>query len=122
MGCNSLLQGIFPTQELRLHPLCLPHCQQVLYLLSHQGNPDISSRQSIKNIFFPSHGMCSLCYIMTCVERGMERQRLWSWSDWDLSIPNMVFINLMTIDMLLNLLQLQLFLLLRQTETTILQC
>ena len=32
----SLLQGIFPTQ--RSNP-GLPHCRQILYQLSHQGNP-----------------------------------------------------------------------------------
>ena len=34
MGCNALLQGIFPTQG--LHP-GLQHCRQILYRLSHQG-------------------------------------------------------------------------------------
>ena len=36
VGCHSLLQGIFPTQGSNLHLL---HCRQVLYHLSHQGNP-----------------------------------------------------------------------------------
>ena len=36
VGCHALLQGIFPTQ--RLNP-GLPHCRQILYHLSHQGNP-----------------------------------------------------------------------------------
>ena len=34
--CCSLLQGIFLTQT--AGP-CLPHCRQILYLLSHQGSP-----------------------------------------------------------------------------------
>ena len=34
VGCHSLLQGIFPTQQ--LNPGLLP-CQQVLYHLSHRG-------------------------------------------------------------------------------------
>ena len=34
-GSHSLLQGIFPTQE--LNP-CLLHCRQILYHLSHQGS------------------------------------------------------------------------------------
>ena len=38
VGCRALLQGIFPTQ--RLIP-GLPHCRQILYHLSHQGNPRI---------------------------------------------------------------------------------
>ena len=35
VGSYSLLQGIFPTQE--LNP-SLPHCRQILYCLSHQGS------------------------------------------------------------------------------------
>ena len=34
VGSLSLLQGIFPTQELNPH---LPYCRQILYHLSHQG-------------------------------------------------------------------------------------
>ena len=34
----SLLQGIFPTQ---VSNPGLPHCKQILYHLSHQGNPGI---------------------------------------------------------------------------------
>ena len=34
LGSQSLLQGIFPTQE--LNPGLL-HCRQILYQLSHQG-------------------------------------------------------------------------------------
>ena len=33
VGCHSLLQRIFPTQELNLG---LPHCREILYPLSHQ--------------------------------------------------------------------------------------
>ena len=36
MGCHLLLQGIFLTQG--LNPGLL-HCRQILYCLSHQGNP-----------------------------------------------------------------------------------
>ena len=36
VGCHFLLQGIFPTQGLKPG---LPHCRQMLYPLSHQGNP-----------------------------------------------------------------------------------
>ena len=38
VGCHALLQGIFITQELNPG---LPHCRQILYHLSHQGNPRI---------------------------------------------------------------------------------
>ena len=36
MGCHFLLQGIFLTQGLKPGLL---HCRQILYCLSHQGNP-----------------------------------------------------------------------------------
>jgi len=36
MGSLSFLQGIFPAQGLNPG---LPHCRQILYQLSHQGNP-----------------------------------------------------------------------------------
>ena len=31
MGCHFILQGIFPTQGLNQHLLCLLHCRQILY-------------------------------------------------------------------------------------------
>ena len=34
-----LLHGIFPTQGLNQLLLCLLHCRQILYTLSHQGKP-----------------------------------------------------------------------------------
>ena len=36
VGCYFLLQGIFPTQGSNMGLL---HCRQMLYHLSHQGNP-----------------------------------------------------------------------------------
>ena len=45
VDCHFLLQGIFPTQGSNLHLLCLLHCRQILYLLSHHGslrNPKLS--------------------------------------------------------------------------------
>ena len=38
VGSLSLLQGIFPTQELNPG---LPYCRQILYQLSHKGSPRI---------------------------------------------------------------------------------
>ena len=38
VGCHSLLQGTFPTQGSNLDLL---RCKQILYHLSHQGNPCI---------------------------------------------------------------------------------
>ena len=37
VGCYFLLQGIFPTQELKPGLL---HCRQILYQLSYKGIPD----------------------------------------------------------------------------------
>ena len=39
VNSHSLLQGIFPTQGLNPHLLCLLHCRHILYHLSHQGSP-----------------------------------------------------------------------------------
>jgi len=47
MGRLSLLQGIFPTQELNQGIL---HCRWILYQLSYQGSPHISSRRQ-KQLF-----------------------------------------------------------------------
>ena len=38
VGCHFLLHGTFLTQGLNLC-LCLLHCRQILYLLSHWGSP-----------------------------------------------------------------------------------
>ena len=38
VGSLSLLQGIFPTQELNPG---LPHCRRIIYQLSHKGSPRI---------------------------------------------------------------------------------
>ena len=38
VGCNFILQGIFPTQGSNLDLL---HCRQILYHLSHQGSPEL---------------------------------------------------------------------------------
>ena len=40
VGCHSLLQGIFPTQELNQGLL---HCRQILYWLRQQGSPNTYS-------------------------------------------------------------------------------
>ena len=41
-GLPCLLQGVFPTQGSNLSLLHLLHCRQILYLLSHQGSPNLS--------------------------------------------------------------------------------
>ena len=44
VGCHSLLQGIFPTQESNLGLL---HCREILYHLSHQGSQKTDGSESI---------------------------------------------------------------------------
>ena len=39
VGYHILLQGIFSTQGLDPHLLCLLHCSRILYILNHQGSP-----------------------------------------------------------------------------------
>ena len=43
VGWHFLLQGIFLTQGLNLRLLCLLHCRQILYHLSHQREPCVVS-------------------------------------------------------------------------------
>ena len=47
VGCHSLLWGTFPTQGSNPDLLCLLHCRQILYPLSHLGSP-----KQIANIIF----------------------------------------------------------------------
>ena len=52
VGCHALLQEVFPTQGLNPG---LPHCRQIIYPLSPQGNPkkaqySVSSVQSLSRV------------------------------------------------------------------------
>ena len=38
MHCYAFLQGIFLTQGSKSRLLYLPHCRQILHILSHQGS------------------------------------------------------------------------------------
>ena len=61
----SLLQGIFPTQELNPG---LPHCRQILYYLSHKGNPRI-----LEWVAYPFSSRSSQCRNRTgvsCIAGG----------------------------------------------------
>ena len=57
VGCHSVLQGIFLTQGLNLGLL---HCRQMLYHLSHWGNPsdlcDKDKTEHWKDQWFPGVG------------------------------------------------------------------
>ena len=60
VGCHALLQGLFPTQGLKLDLL---HCGQFLFCLSHQGGTD-------------SLWVCTyFCGYSTCPPAGMYTQR-----------------------------------------------
>ena len=52
VGCHFLLQGIFLTQGLKPHLLCLLHCRWILYCLSHQGSPVIMYKYLL-HLYFP---------------------------------------------------------------------
>ena len=63
IDCQALLQGIIPTQGWKLHLLCLLHCRQILYLLSHQG----------KTIYMCVYiHMCIHMYIGLCLLRALH--------------------------------------------------
>ena len=53
VGCHALLQGIFPTQGSNPG---LPHCRQILYCLSHQGNPQLGPKVQLHS--FPTSLTC----------------------------------------------------------------
>ena len=46
VGCHALLQGICPSQG---SSPSLPHCRQILYLLSHHGSPDKRDSTSFRS-------------------------------------------------------------------------
>ena len=54
MGCHALLQGIFPTQGLNLHLLCLLHWQVGSLPLAQPGQP-LSDSEQWMVLLFCSH-------------------------------------------------------------------
>ena len=52
MGCYFLLQGILATQGLNPCLLCLLHCGQILYPLSHQGSLSLEDQTNELCLFF----------------------------------------------------------------------
>ena len=61
VGSLSLLQGIFPTQELNQGLL---HCRQVLYQLSYQGSPILSSGITL-NVAISVYEVPPLVYLIS---------------------------------------------------------
>ena len=59
VGCHDLLQGIFPTQGLNPG---LPHCRQILYHLSHQGNQSICLLSLISALL---QSLCICCSFLS---------------------------------------------------------
>ena len=59
MGNHSLLQEIFPTQELNLDLL---HCRQILYYLSHKGSPNtIKTIANISKVYVHIYVNVCIC-------------------------------------------------------------
>ena len=57
MGCHFLLQGIFPTQG---SSLCLLHCRQIVYPLSHWVTVQFSQLHVSQRMSFPHYISCLL--------------------------------------------------------------
>ena len=64
VGSLSLLQGIFPTQELNWGLL---HCRRILYQLTYQGGPEIQMTDKAYTCTFCAVGC--LVYRSPCVSR-----------------------------------------------------
>ena len=58
VGCHSLLQGIFPTQELNACLPCFLHCRRILYLLKEWGRPSGCSGCTKMVLLFWSWRIC----------------------------------------------------------------
>ena len=64
VGSLSLLQGIFPTQGSNPG---VPHCRQILYQLSHKGDPSIRYGNG------KSHTMNSILIVLIDMESEFQR-------------------------------------------------
>ena len=62
VGCHFLLQGIFPTQGLNPHLLCLLHWQAGSLPLRHLGSPHIKFCGKIWTNFWPTRYVCVYWY------------------------------------------------------------
>ena len=58
VGSHALLQGIFPTQGQNSG---LPNCRQVLYHLSHQGNPGLLQKHEAAESPDPKQSLSPAC-------------------------------------------------------------
>ena len=82
VGSLSLLQQIFPTQELNRDLL---HCRQILYQLSHQGSPSILYTYSVFITrdcvvkYMYSYFCFSISYIFFSILTLYINYSLWHW-------------------------------------------
>ena len=77
VGSLSLLQGIFPTQELNLG---LPHFRRILYQLSHQGSPwkqEMAAKEGNAGLYFEASCVGGVPIIRT-LQAGMQGNRIQS--------------------------------------------
>ena len=98
VSCHSLLQEIFPTQGSNLGLL---HCMQILYHLSHQGNPKRGeyfgqrtkchlTKYYLKNILSEYNLTLQIyCSVSEGIINGYSKSRLVTEKTWDSSFsPN----------------------------------
>ena len=74
-ACHAFLQGIFLTQGWNPHLLCLLHCRQILYPLSHLGSPLYTVLYSKVH---KSTTTCRRCTHMTVYARYMTNLPDWT--------------------------------------------
>ena len=75
VGSLSVLQWIFPTQE--LNPRLL-HCRQILYQLSYQGSPQFSSVQSLSRVWLFATPWIAACQASLSITNSRSSLRLTS--------------------------------------------
>ena len=79
LGCHFLLQGIFPSQGLNLHLLCLLHWQADSLPLCHLGSLFVANGDSgLVTMLFPTLETPWLIAIHALLFMGFPRQEYWS--------------------------------------------
>ena len=101
VGCQALLQRIFPTPGSNPG---LPHCRQILYCLNHQGSPMNSVVKQLKqqlttSCLLPDPQLINPSYKQTCQSvqmatflQGTKLQTvsLYSWLAWVKGVNQMM--------------------------------
>ena len=90
VGCHFIFQGIFLTQGLNLHLLCLLHWQVILYRLSHQGSSQhitepwshcwqwFSSVQLLSHVWFFVNSWTAACQVSLSITNSQSILKLMS--------------------------------------------